>query len=133
MFLSRTGPATAMVLSGIALVLLAVAPFGWRLGWWPYSFGLYWLMPASGFIGALAVALSVLTLALGWSGLRRRGLGLLSAALCLGAALAYVPWQYSRVRSTVPAIHDITTDTDNPPEFRAVLPCCAAGRAELAQ
>jgi hypothetical protein len=81
---------------------------------------LYWLMPASGLVGALAVALSVLTFALGWSELRPRGLGVLSAALCLGAALAYVPWQYSRVRSTLPPIHDITTDNDNPPEFRAV-------------
>jgi uncharacterized protein (DUF1499 family) len=118
-----------MVLSAIALVLLALAPFGWRLGWWPYGFGLYWLMPASGFIAALAVGLSVLTFALGWSGLRARGLGMLSAALCLGAALAYVPWQYSRVRSSVPPIHDITTDTDNPPEFRAVLPARAAEHA----
>jgi hypothetical protein len=57
MDLSRTGPGTAMVLSVIALVLLAVAPFGWRLGWWPYSFGLYWLMPASGFVGVRAVSL----------------------------------------------------------------------------
>src|ERR1700704_5525349 len=129
MYLSRTGPGTALVLSGIALVVLAVAPFGSRLGWWPYSFGLYWLMPASGLIGALAVVLSVLALALGWSGLRPRGLGVLSAALCLGAAFVYVPWQYSRVRSTLPPIHDITTDTDNPPEFRAVLPARAAEHA----
>ena len=61
MDLSRTGPGTAMVLSVIALVLLAVAPFGWRLGWWPYSFGLYWLMPASGFVGVVAVSLCVLS------------------------------------------------------------------------
>jgi hypothetical protein len=119
MYLSRTGPGTALVLSGVALVLLAVAPFGWRLGWWTYSFGLYWLMPASGLVGAVAVTLSVLTLALGWSELRPRGLGVLSVALCLGATLVYVPWQYSRVRNTVPPIHDITTDTDNPPAFRA--------------
>src|SRR4030081_1434805 len=65
MYLSRTGPGTALVLSGMALILLAVAPVGWRLGWWPYSFGLYWLMPASGLVGAVAVTLSVLTLAVG--------------------------------------------------------------------
>jgi uncharacterized protein (DUF1499 family) len=129
MYLSRTGPGTALVLSGIALVLLAVAPVGWRLGWWPYSFGLYWLMPASGLVGAVALALSVLTLALGWSELRLRGLGVLSVALCLSAALVYVPWQYSRLHSTLPPIHDITTDTDNPPAFSAVLPARAAEHA----
>ena len=129
MYLSRTGPGTALVLSIIALVLLAVAPFGWRLGWWPYSFGLYWLMPASGFVGLVAVSLCVLTLALGWSELRPRSLGVLSVALCLSAALVYVPWQYSRLRSTLPPIHDITTDTDNPPAFSAVLPARAAEHA----
>ena len=90
----------------------------WR---WPYSFGLYWLMPASGFVGVVAVSLCVLTLALGWSELRPRSLGVLSVALCLSAALVYVPWQYSRLRSTLPSIHDITTDTDNPPAFSDVL------------
>ena len=129
MSLSRTGPVAAVILSGIALVVLAVAPFGWRLGWWPYGFGLYRLMPASGLIGALAVILAVVTLVLGWSGLRLRGLCMLSVAICLGAALAYVPWQYSRLRSTLPPIHDLTTDTDNPPEFRAVLSARAAENA----
>jgi uncharacterized protein (DUF1499 family) len=119
----------ALVLSGIALVLLAVAPVGWRLGWWPYSFGLYWLMPASASVGVVALALSVLTLALGWSELRPRDLGLLAAALCLSAVLVYVPLQYFRVRSTLPPIHDITTDTDNPPAFKAVLPARAAEHA----
>ena len=129
MYLSRVGPTTALALSGTALVLLAIAPLGWRLGWWPYSFGLYWLMPASGCVGAVAVALSALTLSLGWSELRPHGVVMLSVALCLSAALVYVPWQYSRLRSTLPPIHDITTDTDNPPAFRAVLPARAAERA----
>ena len=129
MHLSRFGPVTVLALSSAAFVLLAVAPLGWRLGWWPYGVGLYWLMPASGYVAAVAVALSVLTLALGWPKLRLRDLGMVSVALCLGAALAYVPWQYSRVRSSLPLIHDITTDTDNPPAFSAVLPARAAERA----
>jgi uncharacterized protein (DUF1499 family) len=119
----------SVTLSGAALVLLAVAPLGWRLGWWPYNFGLYWLMPASGYVAAVATILSVLALALGWSELRLRDVGMLSVALCLSAALVYVPWQYAWVRSTLPPIHDITTDTDNPPEFSAVLPARAAERA----
>src|SRR5260370_27906747 len=98
MHLSRTGPGTAMVLSVIALVLLALAPFGWRLGWWPYSFGLYWLMPASAFVGVVALSLCVLTLALGRSELPPRSLGVLSLSLCLCAALFYLPCPYPRPR-----------------------------------
>jgi uncharacterized protein (DUF1499 family) len=119
----------ALVLASAALVLLALAPLGWRLGWWPYSFGLYWLMPASGYVAAAAIGLCILTLALAWSRLRLRDLGMLALALCLGAALVYLPWQYSRLRNTLPPIHDITTDTDNPPAFRAVLPARAAENA----
>ena len=39
-----------------------------------------------------------------------------------GALIAYVPWHYDRLRQTLPSIHDITTDPDNPPSFVAVVP-----------
>ena len=129
MLLSKIGPSAALAFAGTALLLLAVGPLGWRLGWWQYGFALYRLMPLSGFVAAVGVALSALTLALGWSQLRLRGLIMLSVALVLGAALAYLPWQYSRVRASLPSIHDITTDTDNPPAFSAVLPARAAEHA----
>ena len=53
----------------------------------------------------------------------------LAGALVMAAILAYVPWQYQRIRSTLPPIHDITTDTDTPPAFVAVLPARAAENA----
>src|SRR5262245_65720272 len=87
------------------------------------------MMPASGLIGAAAVALSLATLASGRAQLRLPAVAMLSAALVLGAILAYVPWQYSRTRGTLPRIHDITTDPVNPPTFTAVLPARAAERA----
>jgi uncharacterized protein (DUF1499 family) len=33
-----------------------------------------------------------------------------------------VPWSYLRAAQRVPPIHDITTDTGNPPAFVAILP-----------
>jgi hypothetical protein len=33
-----------------------------------------------------------------------------------------VPWSYARIARSVPAIHDISTDTANPPVFLAILP-----------
>jgi uncharacterized protein (DUF1499 family) len=33
-----------------------------------------------------------------------------------------VPWQFLRQAKSVPPIHDISTDTDDPPQFVAVLP-----------
>jgi len=129
MYLLKIGPVAALVLSGVALFLLALAPLGWRIGLWQYGFGLYWMMPVSGFVAAVAVIISVLTLARDWSQLRLHDLAMLFIALALGAALVYVPGQYWYTRNTVPPIHDITTDLDNPPTFSAVLAARAAERA----
>src|SRR5262249_43221178 len=129
MYLMKIGLVAALILSGIALCLLVLAPLGWRLGLWRYGIGLYWMMPVSGFVAAVAVILSVLTLARDWSQLRPRDCAVLFIAFALGAALVYVPGQYWDTRSSVPPIHDITTDIDNPPTFSAVLAARAAERA----
>jgi uncharacterized protein (DUF1499 family) len=127
--LSTVAPVAALSLSGVALGLLALGPLGVRLEWWPYGFGLYRLMPISGFVAAAAIGLSVLTLSLAWSRLQLRSLVMLSVAVVLGAALVYVPAQYAFRRNHLPAIHDITTDTDNPPKFSAVLAARASEHA----
>jgi uncharacterized protein (DUF1499 family) len=129
MHVLKSGPVAALILSGVALGLLVLAPLGPQLGWWQYPFALYRLMPASGLIAALAVILSVLTLAREGSQLRWRGLAMLSVALVLGGVLVYVPGQFFYTRRTLPPIHDITTDTDNPPAFSAVLAARAAEHA----
>ena len=127
--LLKFGPVAALTFSATAVLLLALAPLGSRLGWWHYRFGLHWLMPSSGYLAAIAVILSVGTLALGWSQLSLRGRIMLSVTFVLGAALAYVPWQYHRIRSSLPPIHDISTDTGNPPSFHAVLQARTAENA----
>jgi hypothetical protein len=79
------------------------------------------MMPVSGLVAAVALVLSVLTLAREWPQLRPRDLAMLFIALPMSATLVYVPGQYWHTRSIVPPIHDITTDIDNPPTFSAVL------------
>jgi uncharacterized protein (DUF1499 family) len=104
----------------LALLVLAVGPLGWRLGWWHFRFAFTWLMPYAGYGALAAAAISILAL-LGWSHLGTRGIALAAVGIVVGAAVAYVPWQYDRLRGVVPPIHDITTDTDNPPAFVAAL------------
>jgi uncharacterized protein (DUF1499 family) len=129
MYLPLFGPIAALALSGTALCLLASAPLGTRLEWWPYGFGLYRLMPLSGIIAALAVILALFMLAFGRSRLRPGSLMMLAVALLLSAGLIYVPVHYFVLRSSLPAIHDLTTDIDNPPRFSAVLAARAKERA----
>jgi uncharacterized protein (DUF1499 family) len=109
--------------------VLAAGPLGWRIGWWHFRFAFVWLMPFAAYIAIGAAIVSVVALALGWSSLGGRGLALAGIGVVLGAAIAYVPWQYDRMRGTVPPIHDITTDTDNPPAFVAALPVRTAESA----
>jgi uncharacterized protein (DUF1499 family) len=122
-----TGAFVAFMLALLALLLLALAPVGWRAGWWHFRFAFTWLMTASGAAALAAVIVALAVLLLGWSQLSAGRLIMAVIGLALGAVLVYVPWHYDRVRKTVPRIHDITTDVENPPEFIAVLP---ARRAE---
>src|SRR5919106_356365 len=52
----------------------------------------------------------------------RRGLYRALAGLVIGAVVFGVPWSSLRAAQRVPPIHDITTDTENPPAFVAILP-----------
>ena len=105
----------------LALIVLAVGPLGWRLGWWHFRFAFAWLMPWAAYGALAAAAVSILALALGWSHLGGRTIALAAIGIIVGAVVAYMPWQYNRLRGIVPPIHDITTDTDNPPTFVAAL------------
>ncbi len=123
------GAYLSLGLVALALVLLGVSPLGWHEGWWHFRVAFFWLMPASGYLALAAAIVSLLVLAAGWSRLGRRGLAVAAISLGAGAVLAYVPWQYNHRLNTLPRIHDITTDTENPPPYVAALPARAAENA----
>lgn len=116
----EVGPSASVVVLGVALCLLALAPLGSRLGWWHYGFGLFWMFPASGTVAAIGIALSLATLALGRSRLSSPALATLALSLVLGAGLVYVPLHYDYARRTLPPINDVTTDTADRPTFHVV-------------
>jgi uncharacterized protein (DUF1499 family) len=116
----------------LALVVLAVGPLGWRLGWWHYRFAFAWLLPWAAYGALAAAAVSIVALAFGWSHLGARGIALAAVGIILAAFVVYMPWQYDRLRGVVPPIHDITTDTDNPPAFVAALKLRPAGSNTVA-
>jgi uncharacterized protein (DUF1499 family) len=115
-------PELALALAGVAVVLLALGPIGWRAGWWHFRFSLLTLMPWAAYFGLAAVIVSAVALVIGLSRLDWRGIVLAVVALIGGGLIAYVPWHYDQIRQAVPPIHDITTDPDNPPAFVAVAP-----------
>jgi uncharacterized protein (DUF1499 family) len=104
----------AVVVSVAALGLLLAAGPGTRFGWWNFRTGLGLLRWVA--YGAVAGA------ALGLVGLLLGGARAAAAiALVVGIAAFAVPWTFQSRARSVPPIHDITTDTEDPPRFVAVL------------
>lgn len=109
----------AVVLSLVAAALLLLAGPGTRMEWWDFRTG-FQLMRWAAYTGLAAAALAAALAAVPQT--RRAGLPALLFALVLGLVVAYVPWHGLRQARSVPPIHDITTDTAQPPQFVAVLP-----------
>src|SRR5271169_1988575 len=118
----RHTPLLALALAVIAVVLLALGPIGWRVGWWRFRFALLTLMPWAAYFGIAAMVVSAATLLFGWSRIESRGIAVAILAFAVEGVIAYVPWHYDQIRRAVPPIHDITTDPDNPPAFFAAVP-----------
>lgn len=119
----RTHPA---VLGGVTLALLAgllvvLAGPGARFGLWHFRTG-FRMLEWGAYVGAAATLVSLVALVLAAARGERREITLAGAGLLLGVLLVVVPWQW-RIRARLaPPIHDVTTDTRNPPEFVAVVP-----------
>jgi uncharacterized protein (DUF1499 family) len=123
------GAYLGLVLAAAALGLLAISPLGWHAGWWHFRFAFSWLIPSSGYLALAAAIIALLVFAAGWRQLGPSGRTMAAVALIAGAALAFVPWQYNHRLNTLPRIHDITTDTEDPPTYQAALPARAAENA----
>ena len=105
-------------ISALAVVLIAAAGLGTRLGLWDFRAG-FQLLRLGAYLGLAGAGLGLVGLLWRPAGSRlRRPL----IAMGLGALAALIPWTWMRQARRVPPIHDITTDTERPPEFVAVLP-----------
>ena len=102
-----------------AALLMAGAGPAYRWQW--ISLGEAFNLLRNGVYAATAaVALSVLVLLV--SGILRRGGTAIAAigVLLATATLLYMPWQQWQRAQEAPVIHDITTDTQQPPPFVAL-------------
>ncbi|MGH9371062.1 MAG: DUF1499 domain-containing protein [Vicinamibacterales bacterium] len=104
-----------------ALVLLA-GPVGYRLGILPLRVALQTFLRwgAYGAIAAAILSLAGIVVTLTRPREARRGTLLAAISLLTGVVLIGIPGRF-RVGPPKPPIHDITTDTQEPPEYVAVL------------
>jgi uncharacterized protein (DUF1499 family) len=94
---------------------------GSRLGWWHFRTGFSMLRWAADG-GLLAAAVSIAGLIVYRRPFSRLRLILSISGLVIGLLVVGVLWSWWHTAQTVPAIHDITTDTENPPAFVSILP-----------
>src|SRR5258708_12572923 len=111
-----SAPIVGFGLAVIAVVLLALAPIGWRAGWWHYRTSFFYLMTYAGYAGLAALIISALGL-LGIRSIGRRGLVMALIGLVVGAGFAYVPCHWNHLRTPVPPTHHLPTNFTNPPQF----------------
>lgn len=131
--LARIVPWLGLGLAGLAGVMLALAPLGWRLGLWHFRTSFWELMEPAAFIASAAFIVSLLTL-VRWRAMSGRARLAALLGIVGGALLCYYPVQfYAKVaplplihNTPLPRIHDITTDPLNPPAFAATLAARAA-------
>lgn len=106
---------------GLALVLVCVAAamlsgFGYQAGLWHFRTG-FLILRTAFFVSLAAGALSLFGLLLSRG--NRPALVTGIVGLAIAAGFAYVPWQWKQTLDALPYIHDITTDTEAPPQFVA--------------
>ena len=120
---ARNGKATAtlgFVLSAIAITAAIGAGAGARLALWDFRQG-FRILNWAAYLGIAGTLLSFAGAILGRPGKGRRGFPPAVAGVVLGALAFGVPGNWYRIAKEVPMIHDITTDTENPPGFVSVL------------
>jgi uncharacterized protein (DUF1499 family) len=122
------GARIAVVLAWIGLGLALacgigelLAGLGYRWGWWPYGSGIQ-IMRWSATTDLAAVLLALAAAVLAWKYGARRALVAGAMGLVIALIVVGPPLYQWRLASEVPRIHDISTDTENPPRYVAVMP-----------
>ncbi|HYQ47441.1 MAG TPA: DUF1499 domain-containing protein, partial [Thermodesulfovibrionales bacterium] len=109
-----------LVWTAVFAIALILAGTGTHLGWWGFRNGLAILRwSAYAEIGMAVLSLACFVIAAA----KRSGAAVITSvlALILALAAAALPVRMWMTFRSVPMIHDVTTDMDNPPLFNAIL------------
>ncbi|MBI5074947.1 MAG: DUF1499 domain-containing protein [Nitrospirae bacterium] len=120
---NRTLPFVAvcsLVLAAALVLTTAVSGLGTRFGWWGFRTGLS-LLRWSAYAELAVAAAAVIGCIFAYSRGQGSSLSLFMLAGIISIAAVIVPFRVYLIARSVPAIHDITTDTEDPPKFDIVL------------
>jgi uncharacterized protein (DUF1499 family) len=109
-----------LVLASLAALAAICAGLGYRWEFWSHG-PAFTILRWAGYASLAGAAVSLVAALLVLRRRPRRGLLPAAAGLALGLLVAAVPLSYLRAARSVPPIHDISTDMDDPPGFVAIL------------
>jgi uncharacterized protein (DUF1499 family) len=125
MILSRLAVGVAV----LGLVLLGASGPVYRLsGSLPTAFT---LLRWAAYVGLAGAAAGLIAGILGYRQRRRIATAIALVALLAGLTAGAIPYTWQLRAQSVPPIHDITTDLDNPPAFDAIVPLRASAPNSL--
>lgn len=110
----------SLIVAVVAALVAVASGFGYRLRLWGYLAGFKMLLIAA-VAAALAVLAALVCVYFAWRSGERGVLFGSAAALVLGLLVVAPMLSWVRTLRSVPYIHDISTDTDNPPAFVVLL------------
>ncbi|MFH5884324.1 DUF1499 domain-containing protein [Halalkalibaculum sp. DA3122] len=120
--LSKTAIA-ALIFSTVGALAFLMSGYGYQWGWWGLFTSFRILLPGGAILGLLGLILAFaypFTNRGDKPGTRGKGLAYSAAFLGLLVVANFGYWFYQAQQ--YPPIHDISTDIQNPPEFKAVVP-----------
>ncbi|CAM4164739.1 DUF1499 domain-containing protein [Vibrio neonatus] len=121
-----------IAISLVAVLIIAIMMFGARLGLWEPIVGFGYIRRYMNPIGYFVVGLSVLGVI--YQVIARNKVGVVKGVITSGIGLAILaPMIYSTVNPSPrgPAINDITTNTENPPQFLVLDDTRAGAKTSL--
>ncbi len=105
-----------------AALLLALSGYGYQWNWWGLGTAFTWLLPGSGILGLIGFSLALFLGFTRRNNPKTRGAGITFVGVVLSIAVMSTLGYWFTEAQKYPPIHDISTDIDNPPEFRNIVP-----------
>lgn len=105
----------------IAAVIFTASGFGYHWKIWGLGTG-FRMLTWGTYISMFGVLVTLISLIITRPGSKRGGFGFSLIGFLLSLTVTGTALFFYHRATSAPAIHDITTDTTNPPQFKAVLP-----------
>jgi uncharacterized protein (DUF1499 family) len=121
----RMAKILAWIALGFALLsaaLILSAPYGFRNGWFDLQTVLMWVVPCGLLAGLAALFVALVRSVVAWRLKTRQGRWMGRAAILIALVAVALPLSELQKGASLPRIHDITTDTADPPIVVAISP-----------